>query len=164
MGIKSKATGNAKVGRMVITGGKNRVLVARKPRAKEWTLERQATFLEELAMTGNVTTSVVVVGMSLGGAYHRRSHDPAFAAAWQAALSRGYALRGGDWGLLDRVLVRVVEPAPGDVLLMAAGPGQVHVGIRTATGFVHADAGLRRVVERPGMPPWPVIGVWRMGV
>lgn len=90
MGIKSKATGNAKVGRMVITGGKNRVLVARKPRAKEWTLERQATFLEELAMTGNVTTSVVVVGMSLGGAYHRRSHDPAFAAAWQAALSRGY--------------------------------------------------------------------------
>lgn len=90
MGIKSKAAGNAKVGRMVITGGKNRVLVARKPRAKEWTLERQATFLEELAMTGNVTTSVVVVGMSLGGAYHRRSHDPAFAAAWQAALSRGY--------------------------------------------------------------------------
>jgi len=90
MGIKSKAAGNAKVGGMVITGGKNRVLVARKPRAKEWTLERQATFLEELAMTGNVTTSVVVVGMSLGGAYHRRSHDPAFAAAWQAALSRGY--------------------------------------------------------------------------
>ncbi|RZM31175.1 MAG: hypothetical protein EOP67_34385 [Sphingomonas sp.] len=90
MGIKSKAAGNAKVGRLVITGGKNRVLVARKPRAKEWTLERQATFLEELAMTGNVTTSVVVVGMSLGGAYHRRSHDPAFAAAWQAALSRGY--------------------------------------------------------------------------
>jgi len=90
MGIESKAAGNAKVGRMVITGGKNRVLVARKPRAKEWTLERQATFLEELAMTGNVTTSVVVVGMSLGGAYHRRSHDPAFAAAWQAALSRGY--------------------------------------------------------------------------
>ena len=90
MGIKSKAAGNAKAGRTVITGGKNRVLVARKPRAKEWTLERQATFLEELAMTGNVTTSVVVVGMSLGGAYHRRSHDPAFAAAWQAALSRGY--------------------------------------------------------------------------
>ncbi|KQN03248.1 MULTISPECIES: hypothetical protein [unclassified Sphingomonas] len=90
MGIKSKAAGNAKVGGLVVTGGKNRVLVARKPRAKEWTLERQATFLEELAMTGNVTTSVVVVGMSLGGAYHRRSHDPAFAAAWQAALSRGY--------------------------------------------------------------------------
>ena len=51
----------------------------------------------------------------------------------------------------------------GDVLLMAAGPGQIHLGIRTAGGFVHADAGLRRVVERPGMPPWPLTGVWRMG-
>jgi len=75
----------------------------------------------------------------------------------------GYSLRGGDWGLLDRVLVRVAEAEPGDVLLMAVGPGQFHLGIRTAGGFVHADAGLRRVVERPGMPPWPVIGVWRMG-
>ena len=28
-------------------------------------------------------------------------------------------------------------------------------------GFVHADAQLRRVVERPGEPPWPVIGIWR---
>ena len=35
MGIKSKAAGNAKVGGLVVTGGKNRVLVARKPRAKE---------------------------------------------------------------------------------------------------------------------------------
>lgn len=50
------------------------------------------------------------------------------------------------------------------MLLMAAGPGQLHLGIRTVGGFVHADAGLRRVVERPGMPPWPLIGVWRMGV
>ncbi len=76
----------------------------------------------------------------------------------------GYSLRGGDWGLLDRVLVRVAEAEPGDVLVMAAGPGQIHLGIRTAGGFVHADAGLRRVVERPGMPPWPLIGVWRVGV
>ncbi|MFH7191577.1 hypothetical protein ACHWGL_32290, partial [Klebsiella pneumoniae] len=60
--------------------------------------------------------------------------------------SAGYALRGGDWGLLDRMLVRVAEAAAGDVLLMAAGPGQIHLGIRTAGGFVHADAGLRRVV------------------
>ncbi|PTW48809.1 hypothetical protein C8J25_101308 [Sphingomonas faeni] len=50
------------------------------------------------------------------------------------------------------------------VKLVVEGPGQVHLGIRTAAGFVHADASLRRVVERPGMPPWPLIGVWRMGV
>ena len=84
------------------------------------------------------------------------------AGGYLGEVPSGYSLRGGDWGLLDRVLVRVAEAEPGDVLLMAAGPGQIHLGIRTAGGFVHADAGLRRVVERPGMPPWPLIGVWRM--
>lgn len=79
----------------------------------------------------------------------------------------GYALRGGDaehvaaW--LDAVLVRADEAAAGDLLLMRTGPGQLHLGIRTDGGFVHADAGLRRVVERPGAPPWPVLGAWRIG-
>jgi len=50
----------------------------------------QMRFLEALAMTGNVTTSVAAVGMSVGGAYNRRARDPAFAAGWQAALVRGY--------------------------------------------------------------------------
>lgn len=85
------------------------------------------------------------------------------AGGYLGEVPSGYSLRGGDWGLLDRMLVRVDEAEAGDVLLMAAGPGQVHLGIRTVGGFVHADAGLRRVVERPGMPPWPLIGVWRMG-
>ena len=84
------------------------------------------------------------------------------AGGYSGAVPSGYSLRGGDWGLLDRLLVRVVEAEPGDVLVMAVGPGQIHLGIRTVGGFVHADAGLRRVVERPGMPPWPVLGVWRM--
>ena len=86
------------------------------------------------------------------------------AGGYSGAVPSGYSLRGGDWGLLDRLLVRVVEAEPGDVLVMAVGPGQIHLGIRTVGGFVHADAGLRRVVERPGMPPWPLIGVWRVGV
>lgn len=86
------------------------------------------------------------------------------AGGYLGEVPSGYSLRGGAWGSLDRVLVRVAEAEPGDVLLMAVGPGQIHLGISTAGGFVHADAGLRRVVERPGMPPWPLIGVWRMGV
>lgn len=86
------------------------------------------------------------------------------AGGYAGEVPTGYSLRGGDWRFLDRMLVRVAEAEPGDVLLMAAGPGQVHLGIRTAGGFVHADASLRRVVERPGMPPWPLIGVWRMEV
>ncbi len=84
------------------------------------------------------------------------------AGGYSGDVPTGYALRGGDWGVLDRLLVRVAIAEPGDVLLMAAGPGQLHLGIGTQDGFVHADAGLRRVVERPGTPPWPVIGIWRM--
>lgn len=52
---------------------------------------------------------------------------------------------------------------PGDLLLMQPGADQLHLGILTANGFVHADAGLRRVVETPGAPAWPVIGVFRRG-
>lgn len=51
---------------------------------------------------------------------------------------------------------------PGDVLLCLAGPRQLHLAVRTVAGFVHADAGLRRVVERPGPLPWPLLMAWRL--
>jgi cell wall-associated NlpC family hydrolase len=51
---------------------------------------------------------------------------------------------------------------PGDLLVFAPGLGQLHLGIATAGAFVHADLGLRRVVERPFPPPWPIAGVWRL--
>ncbi|MEH3046236.1 peptidoglycan endopeptidase [Sphingomonas adhaesiva] len=50
---------------------------------------------------------------------------------------------------------------PGDVLLCRVSPAQLHLIVRTATGFVHADAGARRVVERPGEVPWSVVAAWR---
>ena len=82
---------------------------------------------------------------------------------YRGAVPTGYGLRGGDpAAVLDAALVRCDGMAAGDVLLMATGPGQRHLAVRTARGFVHADAGLRRVVERPGAS-WPVIGAWRMG-
>jgi hypothetical protein len=90
-----------------------------------------------------------------------------------AALGRGdvrrdYALRGGclialEAELLAAKLVPAAGRAAGDVLVMRAGPGQLHLGVWTGAGLVHADAGLRRVVERPGEAPWPVVGVWREG-
>ena len=78
----------------------------------------------------------------------------------------GYGWRSGDEGRVAALLDGVFErggDAPGAVLLMRAGPGQLHLAIATEGGFVHADAGLRRVVERPGAVPWPVVGRWRMG-
>jgi lipoprotein Spr len=55
------------------------------------------------------------------------------------------------------------EARPGDVIVCGVGPGQIHLAVATVGGFVHADAGLRLVVERPGPVPWPVLGVWRLG-
>jgi hypothetical protein len=49
----------------------------------------------------------------------------------------------------------------GDVMLLAAGKQQLHLAVRTERGFVHAHAGIRRVVETPGMPEWPLLGVYR---
>ncbi len=79
----------------------------------------------------------------------------------------GYALRGGSLEKLEGELgaaglVRVEGARPGDLLVMRAGVEQIHLAIACEDGIVHADAGLRRVVERPGVPPWPVITLWRL--
>ena len=89
-----------------------------------------------------------------------------------AALNVGtvpsnYALRSGSLEALEKGLAEAglrctVEAEQGDVLVMRAGPGQLHLGIVAGEGMVHADAGLRRVVERPGPPEWPVLSVWRL--
>ena len=76
-----------------------------------------------------------------------------------------YALRGGTAGdimaQIDAVgLQRISVAAAGDVMLAEAGPRQFHLLLRTATGFVHADAGIGRVVEVPGAVPWPVLACW----
>lgn len=50
---------------------------------------------------------------------------------------------------------------PGDVILVRAGHAQLHVALLTPDGYLHADAGLRRVVEVPGAIPWPIASAWR---
>ena len=81
-------------------------------------------------------------------------------------VPRDYALRGhASDRLVEELkaagLVAAASLAPGDILVLAPGPAQLHLGIFTGTGLVHGDAGLRRVVERPLPLPWPVLGIWR---
>ena len=81
---------------------------------------------------------------------------------------RDYALRGGSAARLASGAgarpgcAASTAGRPGDVLVLAPGPAQLHLGIFTGAGLVHGDAGLRRVVERPGPPPWPLLGIWRI--
>lgn len=84
-----------------------------------------------------------------------------------AAVPCGYALRGGDpaavAAAVERAgLVRAAGMRPGDLLLLRPGARQLHLAVLVPGGFVHADAGLGRVVETPGVPRWPLIGAWRM--
>lgn len=79
---------------------------------------------------------------------------------------RGYSLRSGDArpviaGATAAGLVHAAERQAGDLVLFRAGPGQLHLAIQSEDGVIHADASLRRVVERPGAPPWTELMRWR---
>lgn len=126
-------------------------------------------------------SAIVAAARAVVGARFRlHGRDPATGldciglAAWAlraggfaGTVPSGYALRGGDpartAAAIDATgLVRAGEAAPGDLLLCASGPGQLHFAIDSGGGIIHADAMLRRVVERPGAAPWPLIARWRL--
>ena len=51
---------------------------------------------------------------------------------------------------------------PGDILLVKAGPCQFHFLLAARRNrYIHAHAGLGRVICSDGPPPWPVIHHWR---
>jgi murein DD-endopeptidase / murein LD-carboxypeptidase len=88
------------------------------------------------------------------------------AAALQVEAPGDYPLRGGSPARIAAALGaaglrRAGAMRAGDVLVMRAGPAQLHLGIFTGTGLIHSDAALRRVVERPAPLPWPIIHIWR---
>lgn len=117
---------------------------------------------------------------AVGTRFRPHGRDPAFgldcvglaalslrAGGCAGAVPEGYALRGGSAEALAATIaaagLRAVEHVePGDLLLFDSGPGQFHLAVAVAGGLVHADAGLRRVVERPGPMPWPLLGAWRL--
>lgn len=82
-------------------------------------------------------------------------------------VRRDYRLRGRYRAEVEKTLThrfRRVTPKhgrAGDLLLCAIAPDQLHLAISCGGSFVHADARLRRIVETPGDPPWPVIAVYR---
>ncbi|MBX9813304.1 MAG: peptidoglycan endopeptidase, partial [Sphingomonas sp.] len=69
------------------------------------------------------------------------------------AVPSGYGLRTTDAAAviarLDAALPRAAPPLPGDLLLFCVGPAQLHLAVLSEGGIIHADAHLRRVVERP---------------
>lgn len=78
---------------------------------------------------------------------------------------RNYRLRGPHGRELEAELARFLTPVAnaraGDALLCKVGINQMHLAIHCGSSVVHADAHLRRVVEVPGEPIWPVIATFR---
>lgn len=95
--------------------------------------------------------------------------EAAFRACGQkVTLPNGYSLRSRRLPALADLPAKLglqEIPAPamaGDVIIVRPSPCQHHLAIATAPGrFVHAHAGLRRVVEGPLLEDWPVIRQWR---
>lgn len=86
----------------------------------------------------------------------------------QFDVPRDYAFRGEYLGRISAFFgsggFRSIdcEPAqPGDILMYRSADRQVHFGVDTSLGAVHAHAGLGRVVLTPKPMPWPVIAHWR---
>lgn len=133
---------------------------------------------EELSDAGS---ALATAAEALAGTRYRlHGRDPAtgldcvgLLAASLAAIGRApvlpvaYSLRMRALPALDG-FVRACGLAPtdepdrhGDVLLTRVGACQFHLLIAGHAGrFIHAHAGLRRVVVMPGKPGWPVIHRW----
>jgi cell wall-associated NlpC family hydrolase len=93
----------------------------------------------------------------------------ALEAAGRPARVPPYRLRMREIGGLvaaagDAGLVEAAGPLrPGDVLLVRPGPAQHHLAIAGGGGgFIHAHAGLRRVVLTPAPLPWTEDRRWRL--
>lgn len=82
-------------------------------------------------------------------------------------VRRDYRVRGDHETEVSAFLARdfrrvaARQLRPGDLMLMRVSSDQLHLGVRTAAGFVHAHARLRRVVETPGRPEWPILATYR---
>jgi len=79
----------------------------------------------------------------------------AYAAAGRVLVApAGYPLRGWQRERIEAALAaagfsRVDDRRDGDVALLALAAGQFHLAVIGPGSFVHAHAGLRRVVETP---------------
>jgi murein DD-endopeptidase / murein LD-carboxypeptidase len=64
-----------------------------------------------------------------------------------------------DWAGFIRISPAAARD--GDILVVRPSATALHVVILTETGYLHADARWRKVVEAPGEVPWPILSAWR---
>jgi cell wall-associated NlpC family hydrolase len=131
---------------------------------------------------GGRALAAAAIGL-VGSRFRLRGRDPAtgldcigvFACAMVRAgfdvpVPADYELRMrdlaivGDWARMNGFIAVSEAFRAGDVALFALGAGQGHIAIAVGDGeFVHAHAGLRRVVRARIPDEWRLAGHWRPG-
>lgn len=134
-------------------------------------------------MTADGPALAIAAERFVGTPFRLHGRDPArgldcvgLVAAALAAAGRpsraptGYRLRQvAIDAFLDAAAVAGLEDAagriaPGDVLLVRPGSAQHHLVVASAGGgFIHAHAGLGRIVVTPAPLTWPIVRHWRLG-
>ena len=129
--------------------------------------------LKRVALSALAEIAAQAIRTGLGGASAGQGRSASAGLVGLIAVAfgrhdvpRDYDLRTADearWmAELDARLTRMSGPLqPGQVLLMQAGPAQLHLGLWTGHSLIHAHAGLRQIVETPGPPAWPILGQWQ---
>ncbi|MFK7842118.1 MAG: peptidoglycan endopeptidase [Sphingorhabdus sp.] len=92
------------------------------------------------------------------------------AADLECQIPNGYSIRGGSEATINGFMTdmwfkRLASESAlceGDIILVRPSPIQWHFLIRANDGFVHAHAGLGKVVFCPGDAPWPIIAIFRL--
>lgn len=83
-------------------------------------------------------------------------------------VRRDYRLRGAHSAEIESALSRWFfrldsnQSCRGDIMLFGISSEQSHLGVNCGGSFIHADASLRRVVETPMPPLWPIAAQYRL--
>ena len=92
------------------------------------------------------------------------------AARFACDVPNVYSIRGGSERMIAAFMAEAgferfppdAELCEGDIVLARPSPVQWHFLIRAGDGFVHAHAGLGKVVHCPGAAPWPIAAIFRL--
>ena len=125
-----------------ITGGNKRRVQVRRERRNSFDDSRRNKFLQHFAATCNVGMAAEAAGIALPTVYKRRTSDPVFRAAWEAAQQQGYAA-------LEAALVqRALDAANNVVPDEAAMADNYKIAFKDALTLLQLQGRLRE--RKPG--------------
>ena len=115
-----------------LCGAPNRPIQRAAIKRNGWTAARRETFLDTLAATCNVRAATAAAGMTSKAAYALRQREPAFAAAWEEALTIGYERLEGE--LLGCALEAIEDIRNGAATISEDSPAAEAAGWRQPIG------------------------------